>query len=50
MIPRPESSEAASYYFTYIDQVEGNDPLAVSSSQLDELVPWLSQISEETEQ
>lgn len=47
MIPRPESSEAAPYYFTYIDQVEGCDPLAVVSRQLDELAPWLSQITEE---
>jgi hypothetical protein len=47
VIPRPESSEAAPYYFTYIDQVEGCDPLAVVSRQLDELAPWLSQITEE---
>ena len=47
MIPRPESTEAAPYYFTYINQVEGRDPLAVLSRQLDELVSWLSQISEE---
>jgi hypothetical protein len=46
VIPRPESHEAAPYYFTYIDQVEGCDPLAVLSSQFDELVPWFSQISE----
>jgi hypothetical protein len=47
VIPRPENSEAAAYYFTYIDLVEGCDPLAVLSRQLDELVPWFSQISEE---
>ena len=47
MIPRPENSEAAPYYFTYIDQVEGCDPLATVSRQLDDLVPWLTQISEE---
>jgi hypothetical protein len=47
VIPRPEASEAASYYFTYIDQVEGSDPLGVLKKQLDEFVPWLSQISEE---
>src|SRR5689334_20558885 len=48
MISRPESSEAAPYYFTYIDQVEGTDPLGVLSRQLNELVPWLAQISEDT--
>lgn len=47
MIPRPESGESAPYYFTYIDQVEGTDPLAVLSRQLDDMLPWLSQISEE---
>ncbi len=47
MIPRPEGTEVASHYFTYIDQVDGSDPLAVLSRQLDEFVPWLSQISEE---
>lgn len=47
MIPRPESSEVAAYYFTYIDQVDGCEPLSVLSRQLDELVPWFSQISEE---
>jgi hypothetical protein len=47
VIPRPVSSEVAPYYFTYIDQVEGSDPMAVLSRQLDELTPWLSQISEE---
>ena len=44
---RPAPSETAAYYFTYIDQVPGSDPLAVIASQLDELVPWLRGISEE---
>jgi len=47
VIPRPEPSEAAPYYFTYIDQVEGTDPLAVLSRQYAEIVPWLSHITEE---
>lgn len=47
MIPRPEASEAAAYYFTYIDQAEGSDPVGLISRQLDEIVPWLSSISEE---
>ncbi|HUB33494.1 MAG TPA: DinB family protein [Bryobacteraceae bacterium] len=47
MIPRPDAAEVASYYFTYIDQVEGCEPLAVLSRQFDELVPWFSRISEE---
>jgi len=47
VIPRPEDHEAAPYYFTYIDQVEGCDPVSVLSRQFDELVPWFLQISEE---
>lgn len=44
---RPTSSEAASYYFGYIDRVEGDDVLAVMQSQLDETVKFLSTVSEE---
>ncbi len=36
MTGRPDSTEAAPYYFTYIDRVEGDDPLAVLERQLDE--------------
>ena len=45
MIPRPQATEAAPYYFTYINQVSGDDPLAALKTQLDE--PLLSSISEE---
>jgi uncharacterized damage-inducible protein DinB len=47
MTGRPQSSEAATYYWTYIDQVTGDDPLAVIESQLDETVNLYSGISEE---
>ena len=47
MTGRPERSEAAAYYFTYIDQVAGADIEAVLASQLDELVALFSTISEE---
>lgn len=47
MIGRPENSEAAPYYFTYIDQTSGDDPIAAMVSQLDETVKLCSSISEE---
>ena len=47
MIGRPQPSEAASYYFTYIDQVEGENPLQEIEHQLEKVSPWLSRISEE---
>jgi DinB superfamily len=47
MIGRPDSTEAAPYYFTYIDQVTSDDPLAVIESQLDGTVKLYSEISEE---
>lgn len=47
MIGRPEQSEAAAYYFTYIDQVAGGDVDAVLRSQLEDLRILFSQISEE---
>ena len=47
MIGRPQASEAASYYFTYIDQVEGENPLQEMENQLESTSPWLSRISEE---
>jgi len=45
MIPRPQATEAAPYYFTYINQVSGDDPFATFANQLDE--PLLSTITEE---
>ena len=44
---RPESSEAAAYYFTYIDKVQGDDALAAMEIQLEEYLPVLAAISEE---
>ena len=47
MIGRPQSTEAAAYYFTYIDKVSGEDALATIENQLQETVTFLSGISEE---
>src|SRR5437868_10401933 len=47
MIGRPQTTEAAPYYFTYIDKVVGEDALATIESQLQESVAFLSGISEE---
>jgi hypothetical protein len=43
---RPATGEVAPYYFTYIDQVAGDDPLAVVRDQLDGTLAFLSGISE----
>ncbi|MGA3190316.1 MAG: DinB family protein [Bryobacteraceae bacterium] len=48
MIGRPTDSEAASYYFTYIDQVAGDDVLAIIERQLDESNDLFAGISEQT--
>jgi uncharacterized damage-inducible protein DinB len=47
MIGRPYSSEAAPYYFTYIDQVAGDDAVSIVQSQLEESSAFFSGISEE---
>jgi hypothetical protein len=47
MISRPEPTEAAPYYFRYIDRVAGDDIVSVLQSQLDETLPFLRGISEE---
>jgi DinB family protein len=47
MIGRPENSEAGPYYFTYINQVQGDDPVRVIQAQLDEALPFLAGITEE---
>jgi DinB family protein len=44
---RPQPDEAAPYYFTYIDQVPGEDALAAMKGQLDESLQLFSTISEE---
>ena len=47
MIGRPGTDEAAPYYFNYIDQLSGDDPVATLESQLEEPFGFLSAISEE---
>ena len=47
MVGRPHESEAASYYFNYINQVSGDDILAILESQLEETARFFAAISEE---
>lgn len=44
---RPASSEAASFYWKYIDKVEGEDPVAALERQLAEAAALFAGISEE---
>jgi hypothetical protein len=44
---RPAEAEAAPYYFTYINQVSGDDATGAIERQLDDCMPLLSSISEE---
>ena len=43
----PDRTEAAEYYFTYIDQVPGGDICDILRAQIPETVPLLKGISEE---
>src|SRR4051794_39255959 len=47
MIGRPEAHEAAPYFFLYIDQAGGEDPLKLIESQLDECLGLFAGISED---
>jgi hypothetical protein len=47
MIARPQAHEAAPYYFLYIDQTGGDDPVALMESQLAECLGVFAGISEE---
>src|SRR6476661_6265070 len=47
MIARPHDTEVAPYYFLYINQVTGEDPIAVIENQLAESLVLFSKISEE---
>ena len=47
MIGRPQNAEAAPYYFTYINQVAGDDAVGALESQLEESLAFFSGISEE---
>src|SRR5271154_871936 len=44
---RPERTEAAAYYFTYIDRIQEDDIVGVMESQLDDVGKVLASISEE---
>jgi uncharacterized damage-inducible protein DinB len=44
---RPELTEAAAYYFRYINQVQGEDVLGTLEAQLDEMLALLGGITEE---
>src|SRR6266567_2533174 len=47
MVGLPERTEAAEYYFTYIDRVSRPDILSALEDQLNETLPLLQSISEE---
>lgn len=47
MLGRPAQTEAAPYYFTYINQVDSEDAIAVMERQLSESAALFSGISEE---
>jgi hypothetical protein len=47
MTGRPRDDEAAPYYFTYINQVSGDDVVQTIESQLEECRQFFSGISEE---
>ena len=44
---RPERTEAAAYYFTYIDRIQQDDIVGVMESQLEDVGKILASISEE---
>jgi hypothetical protein len=44
---RPQPDEAAPYYFTYINQAAGDNPLRIIETQFDKVQPFLTRISEE---
>ena len=47
MNARPVAGDAPPYYFTYIDQVEGNDCLNTMTAQFEESLALFGGISEE---
>ena len=47
MTGRPAPTEAAPYYFTYIDRIASDDVVVVLESQLDPMLRLLATISEE---
>lgn len=47
MTGRPESNEAASYYFGYINRIKSDDIVHALQNQLEETLPQLHRVSEE---
>ena len=47
---RPAATEAAPYYFRYIDRAPAGDVLQLLSTQLKEMLAWCANISEEKSQ
>ena len=47
MVERPDEAEAPAYFFTYINQVAGDDPVGTTQTQLDEALALFAGISEE---
>ena len=47
MIGRPQDNEAAPYYFTYINRVQGEDISGVIERQLEEMMGFFPTVSEE---
>lgn len=47
MTGRPAKAEAAEFYWKYIEQVAGDDPVAAMVAQLDELTELAAKFSEE---
>jgi hypothetical protein len=47
MIGRPGESEAAPFYFTYINKVSGDDPVRLIENQMEEALALFAGISEE---
>ncbi len=47
MIGRPQPSEAAPYYFDYINQVQGDDPRRAIEMQMEECAALFATISDE---
>ena len=47
MIARPQNTEVVPYYFTYINQVAGDDPIAAIENQLAESQALFAKVSEE---
>lgn len=46
MIGRPQDAEAAPYYFTYINQVTGDNAVGAIEGQLEEALTFFSDVSE----